>query len=151
MLVGRDGDRGGSVSGGSRVLMLVLGGGFGVFVDFGFKDQRGDFPLLETRHDKACCEPGKDRSEKDSLEQFHFLSLKPPGGEGLVAGEAHGMAGIVRAIVQPHVIGETDAEQQRHTNEKGQAPGDQPLRDGKTGNAGSLGNGIHRQHPPCAR
>jgi hypothetical protein len=55
------------------------------------------------------------------------------------------MTRIVRAIMNSHVAGETDAEQQRHANHEGQAPCDKPLRDGKTGNAGSVGSSRHWQ------
>ena len=73
----------------------------------GVENERGDAEMLEPSRDEASTKGCEKRSGKQIADHVKSLGVFPP----LVAGEAHGVAGIVGAVMQAVIAGEAGADQ----------------------------------------
>src|SRR5687767_13770079 len=96
-----------------------------------------------TRH---CCTAlmarpaaSPDRTAAKKIRWNSFIDVS----RDLVAGEAERVAHVVRAIVDGHVAGKTDAADEDEADEQGQHTCGEPLRDRKRCDCRRLGRGRH--------
>lgn len=89
-----------------------------IFILFGFKDERRDPHMLDDAHEQPGRNPRKECGEQNSPD--HDLAC-------LVAGKADGVARVMRRIVQPVGMGETNAENQYAAHDDCRNAGGQTL------------------------